>query len=237
MNWRIFRKAQTVSTNIDARAGRPGDVFTALWQSAGRGRLDHKWLSAPGKNLMMSAVLDASGLPPEHAATLPLAVGLAVADAAGPSAMVKWPNDVLAGGLKLAGILCERHEDCVIAGIGVNVNETRFPPAIAARATSLALLYGREFSLDEVLYAVLDALAVRFVQWRKGGLAPLMDELSSRDFLKGRVISVVQTDDDGSPVSGRCSGIAPDGTLTVAGRSIWAGEAHVMDAGDAPGVF
>ena len=94
MNWRIFHRAATESTNTDARAGMPGDVFTADFQTAGRGRLDHRWESTKGENLMMSAVLDVADLAPERAATLPLVVGLAVADAlrfAGEMRL-KWPS-------------------------------------------------------------------------------------------------------------------------------------------------
>ena len=75
---RIHHKAETASTNLDARSGHHGDVFTADYQTAGRGRLDHKWESPPKTNLMMSAVLSVEGLAPEKVATLPLVVGLAV---------------------------------------------------------------------------------------------------------------------------------------------------------------
>ena len=80
----IHHKPETASTNIDARAGRHGDVFTADFQTAGRGRLDHKWLSAPGENLMLSAVLDVGDCPPDRVATLPLVVGLAVIEGLSP---------------------------------------------------------------------------------------------------------------------------------------------------------
>ena len=160
MTWQIHHKDETESTNLDARAGRHGDVFTADYQTAGRGRLDHKWLSPPGANLMMSAVLSVEGLSPEQVATLPLVVGLAVAKAVRrlfvngqdvgrktEDVKLKWPNDVLVGGKKLAGILCERNGDNVIAGIGINVGQTEFPPEIADRATSLALLSADVFRL------------------------------------------------------------------------------------------
>ena len=67
--WRITHVEETESTNLLARSGRPGDVFTAGFQTAGRGRLDHRWLAERGQNLMMSAVIDVSGLEAEHAAT------------------------------------------------------------------------------------------------------------------------------------------------------------------------
>ena len=79
-SWRITHVEETESTNLLARSGRPGDVFTADYQTAGRGRLDHRWLAERGQNLMMSAVIDVAGLAAEHAATLPLAVGLAVVE-------------------------------------------------------------------------------------------------------------------------------------------------------------
>ena len=159
IDWKIHHKTETVSTNVDARAGVHGDVFTADYQTAGRGRLDHKWESPRGKNIMMSVVLDVAGLDPEHVATLPLVVGLAAArgveeilvatrqecrvpvggEALLPRQKVslKWPNDVLIGGRKVAGILCERKDDCVIAGIGVNVKRQRFSPEIAGRAVAV----------------------------------------------------------------------------------------------------
>ena len=124
MLWKIHHKASTASTNLDARAGRPGDVFTAGYQTAGRGRLGHTWLSAADENLVMSAVLDVAGLPPEQVATFPLAVGLAVLRGLSPflpptaRRALKWPNDVLVEGRKIAGILCERQGESVITGVG-----------------------------------------------------------------------------------------------------------------------
>ena len=169
MTWTIHHKAVTASTNLDARAGRPGDVFTADFQTAGRGRLDHKWLSAAGENLMLSAVLDVADIPPDQVATLPLAVGLAVLRGLSPflrgpsAAALKWPNDVLVGGRKIAGILCERHGELVIAGLGVNVRQRTFAKEIEDRATSLAVL-GPVPRVAEVRDAVLTALPA---EWKR----------------------------------------------------------------------
>lgn len=228
---RIFRKAATESTNIDARGGEPGDVFTADYQSAGRGRLDHDWHSAKGENLTFSVVLSGGGRPPAEIATLPLVVGLAVVKALKPFAALslKWPNDVLAGGRKLAGILCERHGDNVIAGIGLNVNQTAFPPEISGRATSLALLCGGAQDRASVLDRVLASLFSLHARWLSEGFASLLGELDAVDCLKGRMLSVRQTDDDAAPVAGVCGGIAPDGALIVGGRAVYAGEAHIGD--------
>jgi len=237
--WRIHHKAETASTNLDAREGRPGDVYTADFQTAGRGRLDHKWLSPPGTNLMMSVVLSVANLPPEHVATLPLAIGLAVARGVltlliqgGLTPLIKWPNDVLVNGKKLAGILCERQGDNVIVGVGINVNQTEFPSEIADRATSLALLLpascSRLSNPSHVMWLILKSIDAVSARWRTGFDA-VYPEIAKIDFLKGRTLSVRQTDDDLAPVTGVSDGITPDGSLSVDGQSIYAGEAHVEE--------
>ena len=240
MDWRILHKSVTESTNKDALGGKPGDVFAADMQTAGRGRLDHRWLSAPGENLMMSAVVDVADVPPQEVATLPLIAGLAVAQAVSgvfsgqdnPSkasdVKIKWPNDVLIAGRKICGILCERSGDSVIVGIGVNVNQTAFPPEISQRATSLRLELGSLHDVADVRDGVLDRLSECIERWRQNGFAVLLPELSAFDCLKGRRVAVRRTDDDAVPADGLCGGIRPDGMLDVAGEAISAGEAHVI---------
>lgn len=243
MNFRIHHKPVTASTNQDARAGAHGDVYTADAQTAGRGRLDHRWLSAPGANLMLSAVFDVAGLVPERVATFPLVVGLAAHAAVSrmlatvpdvPPVRLKWPNDLLVGGRKIAGILCERHADAVIAGVGVNVNETAFPPEIAARATSLAAVRGVA-EADAVVClrdALLEELGARYTPWRSEGFAAFQAHYAAVDWLRGRTVAVRQTDDDAAPLVGLCTGVQPDGTLLVGGTPVFAGEAHVVGVGD-----
>lgn len=232
--WRVFYKEVTTSTNVDALGGRHGDVFTAGFQTAGKGRLGHKWLSSKGKNLVMSAVLDVSRVSLEHSVTFPLVCGLATARALSrfsPDAAVsiKWPNDVWVRGAKIAGILCERHGDNVTAGIGVNVLERRFPQEIASRATSLTLLTGAPVSVNDVRDAVLEELSSLYDVWVDRGFEVVYGELSAMDFLKGRKVRVRQSDDDLDPVEGVCGGILVDGSLDVAGERVYAGEAHVEE--------
>lgn len=228
----LHRLKVTESTNRDAHAGVPGDVFWADFQTAGRGRLDHVWLAPEGVNLTFSAVFDVAGMEPAEVATFPLIAGLAVVRAVAPllpcAVTVKWPNDVLVDGRKLAGILCERNGPCVIVGIGLNVNQTAFPPEIAARATSLANLAGRVFDREAVLRRVLDALEREHAHWRKVGFAACQPAFAAIDHLRGRVVSVYQTDADPEPVTGVCGGIQADGTLRVGETSVFAGEAHVV---------
>ena len=230
IDWHIFHKRETLSTNIDARAGRHGDVFTADFQTAVRGRLDHKWLSERGENLMMSAVLDVAALDVAHAATLPLAAGLAVVKTVSAflgveaDVKLKWPNDVYVTGLKIAGILCERVGDNVIVGIGINVRQKRFPEEISTRATSLNL-NGSSADVSNVRHELLRSLSSVYEKWYKEGFEAVYPEISAVDWLKDREVSVMQTDGDSEPISGRCGGIAPDGSLIIDGRSVWAGEA------------
>ena len=245
--WVIHSKRETASTNLDARAGRHRDVFTADYQTAGRGRLDHKWLSPEGMNLMMSVVLSVEGLAPEQVATLPLVAGLAIvktvqrlfADSQDvrrktEDVKLKWPNDVLVDNKKLAGILCERNGDNVIVGIGVNVGQTEFDKEIADRATSLRRLIeqseqssNRTIRIARVRNAVLGQLGKWYGIWREKGFAAVYPEIAAVDFLKGREIAVRQTDGDSAPVVGISNGIMPDGSLDVGGAPVYAGEAHV----------
>ena len=243
--WRVHHKSETESTNLDARAGKHRDVFTAGYQTAGRGRLDHKWLSPEGANLMMSVVLSVEGLAPDQVATLPLVAGLAVAKAIARLATgsqdlrrktedvkLKWPNDVWVEGKKIAGILCERNGDNVIVGIGVNVGQTEFDKEIADRATSLAIVAPALVSclpspVLSVRAAVLCEIDRWYSCWRKQGFAAVHPEIAAIDCLKGREIAVRQTDDDSAPITSVSNGIMLDGSLDVGGVKVYAGEAHV----------
>lgn len=239
--WRIHHKNETESTNIDARSGSHGDVFVADYQTAGRGRLDHKWLSPPGANLLMSVVLSVEGLSPEAVSTLPLVVGLAVARGLSPLLVcvgatdmgtdpaIKWPNDILIGGKKVAGILCERNGDKVIAGIGINVKQQDFPEGLKKRAISLGAVPGFKGSVPSVRNAVLGQLGKWHGIWREEGFAAVWPEIAAHDFLRGRLLSVLQRDDDAVPVRGVCGGIQRDGSLDVGGVKVYSGEAHVLD--------
>ena len=170
--WREVRVvASTGSTNADAaaaaRAGEAaGLVIIAEHQSAGRGRLDRRWEAPPRSALLLSAVLR-PGPPVATWPLLPLLVGAAVAEAvragAGLDAVVKWPNDVLVDGRKLAGILVERVDDVVVIGVGLNVS-VRQGELPVPTATSVAIAGGvtdREVLAKEILRA----LERRYRRW------------------------------------------------------------------------
>jgi len=161
----------TGSTNSDAmaagRQGAPhGSVFFADEQTAGRGRGDHAWDSAAGQGLYLSVVLRLR-VQAAQLSLLPLAVGLAAADAirtaSGLTVDLRWPNDLLIGPRKAGGVLVETQTDSgvpgfAVAGIGINVHQQRFPSGLATPATSLDQESGRWIDRQPLLIALLESL-------------------------------------------------------------------------------
>jgi BirA family transcriptional regulator, biotin operon repressor / biotin---[acetyl-CoA-carboxylase] ligase len=164
----------TGSTNADllARGGPEGQVLVAEEQTAGRGRMGRSWVSQPGASLTFSVLVRPTGIPPARRGWLPLLTGIAVATAvrsvAGVAATVKWPNDVLIGEAKLAGILAEQSGDAVVIGIGINVGtplEALPVSPSGVPATSL-LAVNAAVPRDVLLIEVLRQLESRYVPFR-----------------------------------------------------------------------
>jgi BirA family transcriptional regulator, biotin operon repressor / biotin---[acetyl-CoA-carboxylase] ligase len=188
-----------------------GAVAVTEHQTAGRGRERRRWEDAPGRSLLLSLLLR----PPPEVPTeqLSLVAGLAVAEAVEErrdEAAVKWPNDVLIAGRKVAGVLLEGSEGAVVCGIGINVlhGETELPTGTAVPAGSLALLAGHEPDRAEMLVTLLVILEHRYDAWRQSGLNPFLDELEVRNALRGRRVRVGHE----AGIAGR---IVPDGRLTI----------------------
>ena len=213
----------TTSTNDRARelagAGAPhGTLVTAAEQSAGRGRQGRRWSAPPGRSLLMSLVLR------EPHPFLPLVAAVAVADVCGDGARVKWPNDVLIDGRKVAGILAEGRpqEGWAILGIGLNVATQEFPEELRATATTL----GRSpAALPAVLAELLDGLRAALA------LPPpvLLDRWRERDALLGRPVRWNGGTGVGAGVDagGALRVERADGTLTT----LDAGEVHLGQGG------
>jgi len=202
-----------------AREGAPtGTVVTARHQTGGRGRRGRSWWDAPGQSLLLSVVLRPPG-PVAQAPQLSLVAALAVTDALATAATlrasIRWPNDVLVDGRKICGILPEAASGSgdavghVILGLGINVNQTAFPAALATRATSIRLLTGRLHELVPLRRVVLDALDRRYERWLAGGFAALREECRQRSSTLGERVR-----GDGG-VEGRAVDIAEDGALLV----------------------
>src|SRR5947207_2099632 len=171
----VRRFAELDSTNRHAlelaRQGVPeGLVVVADHQTAGRGRLDRTWEAPPGSSLLVSVLLRPA-LEPElvHQVVMAAALGLAdaVGEVAGFTPELKWPNDLVVGDRKLAGLLAEREpgsaafRPAVIVGAGVNVNWPAFPPELAELATACNLEAGRAVDRDALLEEYLARLGHR----------------------------------------------------------------------------
>lgn len=216
----VLLVAETASTMDDARRlaslGAPsGTAVAADFQSAGRGRFrDRSWSGERGRDLLFTLALELE-LP--AAAAFPLRAGLAVCRALeglGPSPAgafrIKWPNDVLAGGRKLCGILCESSGGRYYAGIGVNCAEREFPPGLRHPATSLEAALGRSVERFDLLGRILEELARSFA--RPGWIA----EVEERLYLRGQRIRFLEgRPEDGRVVQGVLAGLGTGGELLI----------------------
>lgn len=200
---------RTGSTNADllarAAAGEDiaGAVLIAEHQTAGRGRSGRVW-SSPRAQLTMSVGVDGAEVAPDAWGWLPLATGVAVVDTvaavAGVEAGLKWPNDVLANGRKLAGILTEvaPAQRFIVVGIGLNValrgtRADEVPDAPDANATSLSTLTGQAPDRHRLVIALLEQLARRFAGWRaaNGADSGLIADYRTRSVTIGSAVRAI----------------------------------------------
>ena len=222
----LRRVASCESTQLLLGPDDPeGTVAVADFQTAGRGRLGRAWTAPPGTALLCSVLLR----PPKgrSVAQLSLVGGLATAQAVeaalGRAARLKWPNDVLVDGLKVAGVLAEAREGIVVLGIGLNVNQTaeQLPPDARIPAASLRTLDGVERDRDALLADLLARLGAAYDTWLAAGLAALHEELTERDALAGKAVAV-----DGRV--GRALGIDEEGRLVLDSGPVESGEVSLL---------
>ena len=218
MRFVAHRYDELVSTMDEAqalaRSGAPdGTVVVARRQSAARGRQGRAWVSPEG-NLHVSVLLR-PGVPLARLTELGFAVALAVADAVDGAlgaarAQLKWPNDVLVDGAKVAGILVElAQEGAAIVGVGVNVAHS--PEGVPYPATSLHAC-GGAVDAEAVLLALLDALELRLRLWLTDGFALLRAAWLARGPAYGDTIRLRR----GDQISAGCYlGLDTDGALLI----------------------
>jgi BirA family biotin operon repressor/biotin-[acetyl-CoA-carboxylase] ligase len=225
---RLTGGGETGSTNDDARAlardGAPdGTVVLASRQTAGRGRLGRAWVSPDG-GAYLSIVLRPQ-LTPAEVSSLALAVGLGIArgmsEHLGVGTTLKWPNDVLLSGRKVAGILLEMaaeadRVDWVVVGIGVNVRRCEeMPPPVLAGCLGDA---APGLRIAPAVAAVLEGVAGAYAQWVAEGFGSMRDEYERRSSLMGQ--DVVVRDMTGAVrTTGSVFGIDDEGRMLVAGLS------------------
>lgn len=229
------------STNAYARqlaaAGADeGEIVVAEAQTRGRGRLGRSWISPPFVNLYVSVILRPH-LPPIHAPQLTLMAAVALADTVASflhtAPTIKWPNDILIEGRKLAGILTESRCDSeriefVILGIGVNLNYPveLMPDFIRERAISIVSVTQTEVSREEFFRRLIQALDRCYGEIEESGFEDLARRWEARFGLRGKKVRAQM---GGRTIIGTAKGIAPDGALILEdGR----GERQRIVAGD-----
>jgi len=194
-----------IDSTMHAAAGLPaGSVVLAEEQTAGLGRHGHGWHSERGNGIYCSIVLHPS---PVLTLALGLATSEAIARSAGIACDLRWPNDVMLDGKKVAGILVQLADGVAIAGIGINVNHRALP--VELEATSLRLHAGKEFSREELVRALLHSIPA-FVAEDTETILRLFTHSSS--YAAGRRVVVEQPD---GLVEGVTAGLDPAGFLIV----------------------
>ena len=232
-----------VAQRMAAAGAAEGTAVIAEMQTQGRGRLGRAWASPPFCNVYLSIVLR----PPIAASDAPrltLVAGLAVADAVrrwAPAA-IKWPNDVVIDGRKVAGILTEMEADgdrvrCAIVGIGVNLNVApdEFPPDLRGKVTGLRAVTGAPIDRVAFTAELMAQVEERYDLFLRAGFAALRPAWEACSFLSGRYVEI---DDNGRRCAGVVRGIADDGALLLrdrAGREtrVVAGDVTVLGGYDA----
>jgi BirA family transcriptional regulator, biotin operon repressor / biotin---[acetyl-CoA-carboxylase] ligase len=200
-----------------AQAGAPsGTAVVAEQQTAGQGRYRRVWHSEPESGLYVSCVLRL-GLPEESARVLSMTLGLAAAEAiaraADLRADLRWPNDVLIGEKKCAGILVQMEPEAFVAGIGINVNHVSFPRDLEAIATSLRIAAGRPQSRERLLIHLLESIDSFTRMLAEGGRDPILAMFSrASSYVRGKHVSVEQGD---RTLEGITDGLDPSGFLRL----------------------
>ncbi len=224
---RIHRYESVSSTNDLARAladkGEPeGTVVLADEQKRGRGKWRRVWISPQGEGIWMSLILRPK-LKPEDTAKITLMTAVAIVKALdkqlGIKARIKWPNDILVKGKKIAGILTEMKTEkakvkFVIVGIGVNTNIdfSKFPEELRGGITSVKKEYLRQFSPERLMKEILREMEFCYSLFREEGFSPIREEWKGYSATLGKQIEARY---HGEKVFGQAVGLGETGTLLL----------------------
>ncbi|MBN2628504.1 MAG: biotin--[acetyl-CoA-carboxylase] ligase [Spirochaetales bacterium] len=210
---RIYRAEETDSTQNDARRlieeGRAGhgDICTAHYQSAGRGRIPGRvWEGERDAALMMTLLLRKEKTPASPPLSLLLGLGAARAmEKLYPlEPRIKWPNDIYLGKRKCGGILCESRGDWWLCGMGINLNQTDFPEELKEKAVSLSQECGRALDREELLVEIREEIFSLFPRspreilegieerllWKDQKKTLLLGDPRNREILEGIVTGI-----------------------------------------------
>jgi BirA family biotin operon repressor/biotin-[acetyl-CoA-carboxylase] ligase len=196
------------STQELVRSLGEGAVGTCELQTAGRGRMGRRWTSPWGAGVLFSLALEPQ-TPADRLPPFGLVVAEAVCEATWPQAQVRWPNDVVVDGRKLAGVLAELRDGRLVIGVGVNANLSAadLPADARVSATSLRILRGAPIDRAALLAGLVAAIEERYRRFEREGFTGL-----ERDELRGREVELA------GGARGICEGVDAAGRLVVAGR-------------------
>jgi BirA family biotin operon repressor/biotin-[acetyl-CoA-carboxylase] ligase len=195
-------------------------VVTANHQEYGRGQMGSKWTSEPGMNLIMSVLKRFDDFQAQEQFSLVVCVSLAVIDALKsfeiPNLSIKWPNDIMSGNLKIAGILIENSLmgpkiQSAVIGVGLNVNQTEFVDL--PNASSMKRCAGRDFEVNKVLEVVLRHLQQGFKTYEKSG--PRAQWALYEEHLFGKDRENTFLIDEDQRVLGKIRGVSAEGRLQL----------------------
>ena len=217
---------ETGSTNDDLIARAAAGAPEGLWlraevQTGGKGRQGRAWMSPPGNLYASTLVRLRAGDPP--APTLALVSAVALHEAVSiyaPGVRIKWPNDLLAEGAKLAGILLERSGDAVVVGVGVNL--AHHPDGLDRPVTSLARLTGAATDAGAFVELLADTFARWLGRWRGEGVGPIRRAWLAAAHPVGTALSTSEGD-------GLFDGLDEDGALRL---RLADGSSRIIHAGD-----
>ena len=219
---RITRFEQITSTNDEARNPRytHGNIITAEYQTAGRGQRGNRWSRSVGKNLIPSPVLEPTFRHASRQFLLSEAVALGLVDALAEfeiKAQIKWTNDIYVGDRKICGVLIEHdlrgaHLARTIVGIGLNINQVEFDPALP-NPTSMSLLAGHEFDREEVLQTLARKIMARYDELAEGASEQLQSDYHALIYRRDEAHTYRLP--DGTLFEGTIRRVEADGTLIV----------------------
>jgi BirA family biotin operon repressor/biotin-[acetyl-CoA-carboxylase] ligase len=233
------KSTNDIAAQMAVNGAEDGTVVTADEQVKGRGRLGRVWYSPPGTGAYISTVLRPD-FPPEQAPATSIMTAVALADAlsefCGPDVKIKWPNDVLIGGRKIAGILTELSADRgkinhIIVGVGININQTArdFPEEIKPLATSVRRVLKRKVRRVEIVQSFLRHLDREYAAYQVDRLKKSHERIRKYSSLIGRIITIRVGRHD---TTGLVTDIDVNGCLVMdvdgESRAVTAGEVTVV---------
>ena len=217
--WSVSVIEETTSTQSDlVRQFQPGKVLVAEYQSAGRGRLDRKFIVPPSKGLTFSFCIKAD----TNFGWIPLLTGLAVSQAinsyiGSKLVSIKWPNDLLIEDMKLGGILCEKVENGAVVGVGINIFQTQTELPIASAISLINAATNKEIDRSELLSQILNQLGEVLADLNK-----FKNQYREICSTIGEFVRV--TLPTGEVIEDLAIGISTDGSLLLKSREVTVGD-------------